>query len=511
MRLLAGCLVWVGCGGEQGEEVRFLRGGVLVPSHWEQGREAGPGQRFWEIDWNPGEWQTLGPVVAEAPLQPGCAPLYSLKLGDVSRRVALGGTAPDTALEFSEDEERLAVGTSLGDLLVLDAWTGEVQARRKFPEAVVKVLVFSGDGETLYMAEQSPDALVHALDPETLESRWTLSLAERVGSSAAPAGEDLYGVYSLPSAYGMEALAGGDLVLSAVHGWNDIDGVRRNLSQLLRVDPQGQVVQAWPPEPADVTLMHPQVDEAGGLVAVPVARSSAGPPPDLPIPGVVVLDLSDFTLRSSVVAAPLAPWFDSVFFWETIDLDVESDVLLLGLADGRVQIHNVEGQLKTELSLGVPVVTAGVPISASVGHSRLMGKQVVTLTSGTNIPVAALSSAHRPPAAHPQENTLWVHDLEGNLDWTWRGPHVLEGLSFSPEHRWLVVGAGPRRVDHREDLFGALVFDAASEDLSVFCPTESPVFFRHTSTRDGRVAVAESPFLREDGTLAGAYRVTVLR
>jgi WD40 repeat protein len=509
--LLAAGVFWGGCGGEKGDVVRFLRGGVLIPSHWEQGREAGGGQRFWEIDWKPGEWQPVGKVEAEAPLHPSCAPLYSVELGDVSRRVALGGTAPDTALEFSGDGERLAVGTSLGELLVLNAWTGEVLARRKFPEAVVKVLVFSGDGETLYMAEQSPEALVHALDPTTLESRWTLALAERVGRSAAPAGEDLYGVYSLPSAYGMEELTGGDIVISAVHGWNDLDGVRRNLSQLLRVNPQGQVVQAWPSEPADVTLMHPQVDEAGGLVAVPVARSSAGPPPDLPIPGVVVLDLSDFTLRSSVVAAPLAPWFDSVFFWETIDLDVAADVLLLGLADGRVQIYTVEGQLKTELTLGVPVVTAGVPISASVGHSRLMGERVVTLTSGTNIPVAALSSAHRPPAAHPQENTLWIHDLEGSLVWTWRGPHVLEGLSFSPDNRWLVVGAGPRRVDHREDLFGALVFDAAKEDLSVFCPTESPVFFRHTSTRDGRVAVAESPYLREDGTLAGAYRVTVLR
>ena len=171
--LLAAGVFFGGCGGESAVEVRFLRGGVLVPSHWEQGREAGPGQRFWETDWKPGVWQTLGSVEAEAPLHPSCAPLYSLDLGNVSRRVALGGTAPDTALEFSEDGERLAVGTSLGELLVLDAWTGKVQARRKFPETVVKVLVFSGDGETLYMAEQSPVALVHALDPETLESRWT--------------------------------------------------------------------------------------------------------------------------------------------------------------------------------------------------------------------------------------------------------------------------------------------------------------------------------------------------
>ena len=63
-----GCVFLVGCGGEQGEKVRFLRGGVLVPSHFEQGREAGAGQRFWEIDWKPGEWQTLGPVEADAAL-----------------------------------------------------------------------------------------------------------------------------------------------------------------------------------------------------------------------------------------------------------------------------------------------------------------------------------------------------------------------------------------------------------------------------------------------------------
>jgi hypothetical protein len=81
----------------------------------------------------------------------------------------------------------------------------------------------------------------------------------------------------------------------------------------------------------------------------------------------------------------------------------------------------------------------------------------------------------------------------------------------------MVVGAGSRSSDARRDLYGALVFDlegqsrSGEQRLQTFCATESPVFFRQAATEDGRIAVVEHPIADEDGSIRGAYQVTVLR
>ena len=110
-----------------------------------------------------------------------------------------------------------------------------------------------------------------------------------------------------------------------------------------------------------------------------------------------------------------------------------------------------------------------------------------------------------------------VYGLDGVLLWMWRGPHAIQGASPDSTGSHLVVGAGARSSDHRRDLFGALIFDltapegSGAERLEVFCPTEGPVFFRQALAPDGRVAVAETPFLDSDQRVLGTYRVTVLR
>jgi hypothetical protein len=498
----------VSCGGaEPRPEPVFVRDGI-----WLDG-ELRP------REWVPGEQMEIAGIQAIAPARAECVSLFHADLGDVSPHVARGGEAPDTALAFSPDGKRLAIGAFTGEIAVVDAWTGAEVARRALPEALVKQVAWSADGSVLYAAEQSPDALLHALDPVTLADRWTVRLADEVGSSPAPRGDDLYGVYQLPSVLGLAVLPGGDLIVSAVHGWQDADGSRRNRSRLLRLDSAGKTVAAWPPDgTADATLFYPRVDLGGGLVAVPVGRSAAGDPPaGLPIGGIQVLELAGLTPKGAFVAEPLPPWYTSVFVWEAADVSAAQDVVAAGLADGRLVTWRLsDGAVRATVDLGTPITSAGVPISASIGFAAIAGDTLLSETSGTNIPFGAADPALRPPSAHPNANALWAHDLDGTLKWTWRGLHDLQGLTVSDDGKWLVAGAGPRSTDQRTDLFGALVFRAEGEGtgeerLEAFCATASPVFFRHALAPDGRIAVAEHPWLGADGAVHGTYRVTVLR
>ena len=501
--------------------VIFVRGGVIVEgiSRPKDARALPGGRALVARLWRPGDKVEIGGVGGQAPSRAECVPIAHTPLGDVSRLIAGGGSPPDTSLAFSPDGALLAVGSYLGELLVLDAWTGEVLQKKTVPEALIKRVAWSPDGRTIYAAEQSPDAMIWAFDAETLKARWSRRLADDVGSSPAPAGVDLFGVYSLPTAFGLEVLPGGDLLVAASHGWNDESGARLNRSRILRLSPQGELVAGFPETAADGIFLHPQLDLQGELVALSVTRSASGAPPaGLPFGGMLVLDLVDLSPVAQVRAEPLSPHFESVFVWEASAVSQRDDLIVLGLGDGRVLLRRLDGSERATLSAGAPVMAGEVPISASVGHALIREGEVVYLTSRTTIPWGAASPDLRPPTAHPNENALWVVSPDGETRWTWTGPQALDGVSLAADGRRLLVGAGARDADTREDLFGALVFDLGGETgrggeerLEAFCATASPIFFRPVMSVDGRVAVAEHPRPDGQGGVKGEYRVTILR
>ncbi|MBN95701.1 MAG: hypothetical protein CL928_16800 [Deltaproteobacteria bacterium] len=490
--------------------LRFLRDAVLVP-----GAEEGP--QVVEREWNAGETITMDGYTATAPRHPECVPLFQVPLGDVSRVVSMGGTAPDTALAWSPDERLLAVGSYRGEVVVVDGTDGTILARRRLAETMVKQVAWAADGQTLYATEQSPDAFLHALDPEHLGSRWTVRLADEVGSSPAPDGQDVFGVYTLPTAYQLAVLEAGDLLVGAAHGWTDKHGVRQNLSRLLRFGPDGTVRAAWPSQALDATLMHFAIDEAGDMLAVVVGRTAHGEaPPGLPIGGLQLLSLEQLTPLRALPIAPLPPHFKSTFIWEAVGLSVANDLVIAGMGDGRLIAQDLAGKPKWQVDLGTPLSSSTAPISASIGFGLLRGDQFVVHTSGTNVPYGSSSPAARPPSPHPGDNTLSVYDVSGALQWAHRGIEQLNGLVMGADGRTLVVGTTARPDDGREDLFGAALFDldreqAGTKERIVTCRTEGPVFFRPSLSSDGRLALAEHPYRRADGTLSGTYQVTVMR
>ncbi len=496
-------------------EVHFVRGGVLTAGKGAVGEPLGA-FHFAPTAWTPGQPVAGSPELA--PRLAECVRFASVDLGDAARVAAAGGPAPDTDVAFSPDGAWLAVGSFRGEVLVIEVATGTVSVRRSLAESMVRRVAWAPDGGTLYAGEQSPDATLHALDPLTLADRWSLRLADRVGTSVLPAGDDLYGIYSLPAAYGLEVLQGGDLLVSAAHGWAGEDGQRQNRSQLLRLSPDGTVKAEWPAAPADTTLLHPALDEAGNLLAIPVNRTASGPPPtDLPIGGLQVLDLTTLAPVSAIEVPPLSPWYDDTYLWQAQDVSAADDTVLLGLGDGRVVLGNLAGEVRTTLAGGSPILAGTVPIAASVGHAFLHHDSAVFLTSGTNIPWGAAAPDLRPPALHPASNTVSVVGLDGAPRWSFRGDWDVQGLTLAPDDRTLIVGAGERQSDTRRDLFGALVFDLGGEPrpgdarLLSTCATESPVFFLHAVSSQGVIALTEVPFKSGDGAVAGRYAVSLFR
>ncbi|MEY3212226.1 MAG: hypothetical protein RIT28_2707, partial [Pseudomonadota bacterium] len=136
-------------------EMIFVRGGVIVEgvATPKDARPLPGGRALVARLWRPGDQVEIDGVGGQAPGRAECVPIAHTALGDVSRLIAGGGSPPDTSLAFSPDGARLAVGSYLGELLVLDAWTGEVLQKKTVPEALIKRVAWSPDGRTLYAAE----------------------------------------------------------------------------------------------------------------------------------------------------------------------------------------------------------------------------------------------------------------------------------------------------------------------------------------------------------------------
>lgn len=487
----------------------FVRGGIVAHPATPEGRLLPEERTLIERDWHPGETIAAGGAEEIAPQKPDCVTLFSVPLGTPR----LGGDSPDTALAFSPDGQTLAVGTFTGDILAIDAWSGEVRASRHLSEALVRQVAFSPDGSVLYAAEQSPDALVHALDPSTLQTRAAHRLADDVGSSPMPDPSDPYGVYTLPSAYGMEVLPDGSLLVAATHGWGPFTD-RRNASRVLLLRQEGDTmhtIAAWPAQgSADVVLGAMAV--GNDRVTVALRRSASGPPPaDLPVDGLLSLSLPGLSRVGEDRFTVLGPHFQGVFVWDALALG--DDFVAVGMGDGRLWARTREGGEAIDQieSLGTPILAGDAPIYASVGFLRYVSGSLFALTSRTAIPYGSASPDLRPQAPHPGENTLWRYDRteEGfERGASWRGPHSLSGLATSK--REIAVAAGPRGEDSRRDLFGALIFAHDASEPTTFCATRGPSFHRLALAEDGRVAVAEVPW-REGDTVQGEYRVTVLR
>ena len=388
----------------------------------------------------------------ERPLLPDCVGLFSIDLGEISHLISAGITAPDTSVAFSPDGAQLAIGSYLGDLLVVDAWTGELRGKRHLAESAIKRVAWSPDGTELYAAEQSVDAFLHAVDPNTLEDRAIFRLADALGTSAPPGRDDLFGLYTLPGPYALEVLPNGDLIVVGAHGWNQ-GGVRKNRSLVYRLHREGkefQLVAQWPKEPADATFLAATID--GPTMAVSVSRSASGSAPELPINGAALLRTEDLSFVSGAVPPPLTPWFDRAFIWESLGLHEER--VTLGLGDGRVWRPD------RSRNLGTPILAADVPIAATIGRLVDAGDAIYTLTSGTSIPFGSAKPDAKPPQAHPAENTLWSLDPNTlETQWVWHGDEAVHGFSVSSP--WLVLGVGPREGNLRSDKHGVRVFDTA--------------------------------------------------
>ncbi len=455
----------------------------------------------------------------------GLALRWKYELRDVSFYVRAGHT-PDVYLSFSRDGKRLALGTFEGDLLVFEAATGKIILKKKIPEAMVKRVAFSPDGETLYYGEQGPQGAVCALSLSDGSRKWCFETARDLKRSAPPPAGDLYGIYHLPGIYRLKVLSEGDLLVLGVHSW--FDRKRRNwrrLSRIYRLDREGRLKWAYPEKgPAPVTIIYADSDPSGETVAAVALlpsedetdlRRLSGPPPQ----SFLVLEGKGGNLIFSYRLKPLKPYFDRISAWESVAVSRDGRWGALGTSDGRLFFFDLKQRsLKKAFSLATPILIGGFPVSATLSYGVFGPRGNFYIISGeSTLPYGMPLTIDRPSGVHPSARTLFALTGGEGIGWRFSSPLKLQGLAISRNGKTLAVATAPfRHGKARVRQFGVLVFDlerrgGGLEKLVGYFPTQGTCFFHLAVSPDGRlVAVVELPWKDELGRLFGKHRLLML-
>jgi outer membrane protein assembly factor BamB len=443
---------------------------------------------------------------------------------------------PDTALAFSPDSQRLAIGSAAGELrvcLILPA-TGEKAPpacfQQSVAEGIAKSLAFSADGSVLVVGEQSPDGFVRGLDAADGKELWRFRLADDLGTSRA--GPDLpFPLYQFPGAYRILALSGGDVLVLGLHSWQPDAATRAARSRVYRFDAKtGALRWRYPadkPEERNMTWMDATSDGKRVVMTKTMPGAGQADSKDGSL-DVVALD-ADGHETGHLTLPPLEPHFNSIFFWQALSIGGDGASALLGVDDGRLWALNLDGEGRmTErwrMDLGIPRRVGGMDVHCSIGWTLSgqrgffaeLDRSWEKFGAGANTglpqdlhPEAASIQAFDP--ADPRPQRLWRYDVDGRP----------QGLWQSPDQRWLAFACEkPEGTDARGRKlppdYGVMMFDLSrrgtgAQKLTYRQATEGPLSFAGLFSPNSRfLAVTEGPRPGADRlSSSSTYRVLIL-
>lgn len=438
---------------------------------------------------------------------------------------AKGGGLPDTFVRFAPDSRRVAIGTFLGSVMVLDAYSGVTAWERHIPEGMIKTLDFSPDGDTLFYGEQSVDGLICAVDANSGIERWRFRLADDLEASAPPSKDDRYAVYHLPGAFRLRALDDGGLLALGVHAWGDHNrpDTLRRWSRVYRFDASGSVRWAFPAAgAAPMTFVFVDGDPAGRRVGVLAADTASNTPADFDMKSgsFYALDGATGTILGDYTFEPLEPYFSKVWMWRSLSVGIDGERAAVGLFDGRSFLFDMNSADPIrQFNFGVPVMMGAIPVSASATYAFVSPDGMAYFQTGnSNVPIGDMQKKVTAlPGPHPNANTIHAVDSDGRVAWSYRSGHHYQGFWSSADGRW-VLTSGEKEEDNTGRNAGAFLFDTArpgggAQRFVYYFQVRGRSFFNADISPDGAlIAVTEVPYVDpESQMLTGAYQVHLVR
>jgi len=475
-------------------------------------------QVFAAFDWEPevqykfevitGDGKTSS-LEVYAPEKPALKEVYSIKLEDVTPG-SIDKTTENVkgVTKFSPDSKYLAIGTNGGSLKLIELATGkevwEKQLVKGVADAKITDIEFSGDGKHLLVGEESPDAFIHCFDLNGTET-WKFGAGQDLGSD----------LDHMPAMKKIKLDSKGNIYVAASRACGYIGEKYKYLGKVYSFDSEGNMRWKFPESElmdSGVTWIDTTPD---GKYSVFGTTNFAKA--DKWKDGTVhVLDGNNGKEHWNYSIQPLEPFFDYTAIWYSTQITPDGKNLITMTSDGRAFLFNnskiIETgvpEVKWQANISTPILVSGVPIYGSANYAYIVNNTLIFSIGST----FSKDKNKDAPIEHPNGNTLFAYDSDGNLLWKWR----VDGYSgeCALNDRYLVVPIAQNLVTEDRNVHGVYVFDVSksggsNSKLVQIYNTKGITVAAYISPDGKYIAALEAPARLDDGTVLGEYKVHVL-
>lgn len=424
---------------------------------------------------------------------------------DINRRM---GTTPAGQITFSPDGKRIALGSEKGYVRVIEPEQAKVSWEKRVAEGTVEALSFSLDGNFLLVGEGSPDGFIYCYDLRSGTEKWRYRTADDIGGTR-DAGAVVRAVAAAPE---------GRVFATSSRRWKE--GKKTvYASKVYRFDLEtGKKVWALPERGNfDLTVAALGASADGKVLAFAKGPLSGKDPLKAEVRRV---DAESGKLSWSYTIPGLEPHFPGSGLWAGLDVSPDGRYVGAFVSFGQAYFFDSDeiaragrAEPKWRKDISTPLEVGGAILYAYGARTRFVGDRVLFQTSQTY----SLTHVYpqKPAVDHPNANSLFAYDLEGNLRWKHYigGGSTNQPVQASRDGRYLAVALGLNEVTRDLGAFGGDVLDtragAGAVQVVKQFSTEGPVVAAAISPDGETLAAVETPLQLEDKSVVGRYRLHI--
>lgn len=444
-----------------------------------------------------------------APEKPALKEEYAIELEDVTPGpIDKTSANVEGVTKFSPDSKYLAIGTHGGSLKLIELATGEKVWEKQLVEGIADARIadieFSKDGKNLIVGEESPDAFIYCFDLNGAEI-WKFGAGQDLGSD----------LDHLPAMKKMNLDSKGNIYVAASRACGYIGEKYKYLGRIYSFDPEGKMRWKFPEsELMDIGVTWVDTTPDGKYAAFGTTSFTEG---NKWKDGTVhVLDGNTGKEDWNYSIPPLEPFFDYSAIWYSTQITPDGEKLITMASDGRAFLFdNSEimetgvSEVKWQANISTPILVSGVPIYGSSNYAYIINNTLIFSIGST----FSKDKNNEAPIEHPNGNSLFAYDTDGNLLWKWR----LDGYAgeCALNDKYLVIPIAQNLVTEDRNVHGVYVFDisksgGSNSKLVQSYNTEGLTVSADISA-DGRyIAALEVPARLDGGTVLGDYKVHIL-
>lgn len=444
-----------------------------------------------------------------APEKPALKEEYAIELEDVTPGpIDKTSANVEGVTKFSPDSKYLAIGTHGGSLKLIELTTGEKVWEKQLVEGIADARIadieFSKDGKNLIVGEESPDAFIYCFDLNGAEI-WKFGAGQDLGSD----------LDHLPAMKKMKLDSKGNIYVAASRACGYIGEKYKYLGRIYSFDPEGKMRWKFPEsELMDIGVTWVDTTPDGKYAVFGTTSFTEG---NKWKDGTVhVLDGNTGKEDWNYSIPPLEPFFDYSAIWYSTQITPDGEKLITMASDGRAFLFDNSEIMETgvpeaqwQANISTPILVSGVPIYGSSNYAYIINNTLIFSIGST----FSKDKNNEAPIEHPNGNSLFAYDTDGNLLWKWR----LDGYAgeCALNDKYLVIPIAQNLVTEDRNVHGVYVFDisksgGSNSKLVQSYNTEGLTVSADISA-DGRyIAALEVPARLDDGTVLGDYKVHIL-